>query len=286
MAITINEPGSSPPMRLYAFGDPTLRAGDGSVLEGLTRRTKRFALLVYLTCSERRTPRRRDELIGTFWPESDKDSALNALRQTLFVIRNELGPKAVLGVGSQDISVNWDRLGSDVDAFYRALREGSLEAALDLYRGDFLSGFFVSGSSQFCFWAEDQRDRLRDLAGRASKNLARRAEALQSLPDAVYWWRRAFELYPYDEPTLRRLMSLQTVSGNRAAALADFERFQRRVDRELGVAPSPVTMQVAARIRERKEATGSTPQWLDERRRPGGARRWPGSRRATDHVPG
>jgi DNA-binding SARP family transcriptional activator len=269
-------------MKLHAFGDPTLRADDGTSYDGLTRQTKRFALLIYLACSEERTPHRRDELIATFWPESSKRSGLNSLRQALFVIRRELGADVTKGFGSQDVSINWNVLGSDVDAFYRALGTGSLEAALGLYRGDFLSGFYVSGASEFSFWVEEQRARLKDLAGRASKNLARRAEAEQSLPDAVYWWRRAFEFYPYDESTLCRIISLLAVSGNRAAALAEFERFRRRADRELGVAPSPLTMQVVNRVVD--GAVDPTPEWLRERRQPGRGPAWSGSRRATDRA--
>jgi DNA-binding SARP family transcriptional activator len=269
-------------MKLHAFGDPTLRAEDGTPLDGLTRQTKRFALLIYLACSEERTPHRRDELIATFWPESSKRSGLNSLRQALFVIRRQLGSNIITGTGTQDVSVNWSRLGSDVDAFYRALGAGSLQNALSLYRGDFLSGFYVSGASEFSFWVEEQRARLKDLAGRASMNLARRAEADQSLPDAVYWWRRAFEFYPYDESTLCRIISLLAVSGNRAAALAEFERFRRRADRELGVTPSPLTMQVVNRVSE--GAVDRAPAWLHERRKPGRDPAWSGSRRATDRT--
>lgn len=282
MASAKNEVAGSPPVRLHAFGDPTLRGEEGAPLDRLTRRTKRFAFLIYLATGEGRVPRRRDELLAMFWPESDKDAGLNALRQTLFVIRRELGPDSVLGVGAQELVVNWDRLASDVDAFYGALARGDLESALALYRGDFLSGFHVSGAPDFSFWVEDQRASLRDLAGRGAKDLARRAEAEHSLPGAVYWWRRAFDFYPYDESTLCRIMSLLTVSGNRTQALDAFERFRRRAELELGVAPSPLTLKLVGRIRA--GGLDGRQRWLAERRRPEGDTGWSGSKRATDRA--
>jgi DNA-binding SARP family transcriptional activator len=269
-------------IKLQAFGDPTLRASDGAPIEGLTRQTKRFALLVYLACSEERASYRRDELIATFWPESTKRSGLNSLRQTLFVIRRELGSDIITGTGTQDVSVNWSRLSSDVDAFYRALARGELETALSLYKDDFLAGFHVSGTTDFGFWAEEQRARLKDLAGRAAKNLARRAEAERSVADAVYWWRKAFALSPYDETTLCRIVSLLATSGNRGAALAEFDRYRRRADRELGVEPSPLTTELVRRIVDGR--LSGTPEWLGDRRKADRVGSWSGSRRATDRA--
>lgn len=269
-------------IKLYAFGDPDLHAVDGTRLDGLVRQTKRFALLIYLAGSEDRAPRRRDDLIATFWPEADKARGLNALRQSLFVIRRELGPEIMTGNGSQEVSVNWDLLISDIDAFCRALRGGSPETALRIYKGEFLSGFHVSDTPEFGYWVDERRARFRDLASRAAENLARNAEAQRFLSDAIYWWRRALELNPYDEPTLCRIMALLAGSGNRGAALAEFERFRRRAENELGVELSSFTRDLAA-----KAANGTladTPQWIGDRRGDGKGDSWSRFRRATDRA--
>jgi DNA-binding SARP family transcriptional activator len=231
---------------LRTFGDPALRAADGARLDGLTRQPKKFALLIYLACSE--GPCSRDDLMATFWPEADTARCLNSLRQALFVIRRELGTEVITGHRFQPVLVDGRLLSSDVDAFRRALAAGAPEAALELYAADFLSGFHVHEAPLFDFWAEELRAKLRDQAGQAAEALARKAEAEQRLSDALRWWRRRLELLPYDEPTLRRIVSLLVCSGNRATAIAAFDRFRRRVMHEVGVDVSPFTLDLAVKV--------------------------------------
>ena len=265
---------------LSTLGSCALRAGDGTHLDGLIRQTKRFALLTYVACSEDRAPRRRDDLIATFWPETDKTRGMNALRQALFVIRREIGEEILTGNGSQEVSVDWSLLSSDVDSFCRAIKKGLPENALNLYKGEFLSGVHVSDAPEFCFWAEERRSELQNLASRAAENLARQAEGKRQLSDAIYWWRRALELDPFDEPTVCRIIALLAASGNRGRAIAEFERFRRRAESELGLTPSSFTQDLAAKAAS--GALAGTPQWAGDRRGEGKGDSWSHFRRATD----
>ena len=235
-------------VKLFAFGEPEIFAVEGARLDGLMRQSKRLALLIYLACANGGGPVRREDLVDMFWPEADDHHARNALRQSIFFIRKEVGSGVLAGNRTPVVWVDRNLLRSDVGAFSSALRENSLEAALKLYRGPFLEGFHISDAPRFGFWVEERRAHYRDSAATAARNLARTAEEREDLSRAVRWWRRALELTPFDQGALRRVMSLLANSGQREAALAELEAYQQRAQAGLGVRPSPETLELASRI--------------------------------------
>jgi len=250
--------------QLQAFGEPVLINERGIHLEVFPRQTKRMALLVYLACDDQIRPHRRDAVVTMFWPEANQQRGRNALRQAIHVIRDSLGPEVLLGNGDQELKVNRKVLESDVARFSRAVAHGSYEAALSLHQTEFLQGFHLPGAEEFEAWADHRRNRLRRLATCAAVNLARSAEGMRNLSDALYWWRRAMELEPFDEFFLRRTLTLLAFSGNRGVALSEFERFRHRVSLELEIEPSPETLALAEKICS--GTLQSVPQWIGNRR--------------------
>jgi len=251
--------------KLCAFGEPSLLAADGTRLEGIVRRTKPFALLLYLACDHHTRPLRRDELVAVFWPEADGPRGRNCLRQAVHILREDLGSEGLVATGEHLLGVDPDRLECDVRQFLLAVEEGALETALRLYAGDFLKGFFLSGAPEFGFWAEEWRARLKELAVHAAKNLAHTAEGDRALADAVFWWRRVLELTPFDEGAARRLLALLAGAGRRCEAMAEFQRFRHRMQAELEVEPSAKTTDLAHLV-----ATAPPeriPMWVGDRRR-------------------
>jgi DNA-binding SARP family transcriptional activator len=199
-----------------------------------------------------------------FWPEADQGHGRNALRQGLHVIRESLGGEVLICNGDQEVRVNRQVLESDVARFSSAIAHGSYETALSLHQEDFLLGFHISGAMEFEVWVEQRRAHLRRLASCAAVNLARSAEGMRGLSDALYWWRRAMELQPLDEFFMRRILTLLAYSGNRSVALTEFERFRRLLWSELEMEPSPQTLELAENI-----AAGhldDVPQWIGNRR--------------------
>lgn len=250
--------------QLQAFGEPVLFTDGGRQMEAFPRQTKRLALLVYLACDGTVRPHRRDAVIAMFWPEADQQRGRNALRQAIHVIRESLGPSVLVCNGDQELRVNRRILESDVGRFSNAIAHGSYETALSLHQNDFLLGFHISGAMEFEVWVEQRRAHLRRLASCAAVNLARSAEGLRSLSDALYWWRRAMELQPLDEFFMRRILTLMAYAGNRSVALTEFDRFRRLLLAELEIEPSPQTQSLAEKI------AGGTlddvPQWIGNRR--------------------
>ena len=89
----------------------------------------------------------REELIELLWPGVAIDAGRNRLRQTLFSLRQILEPIGaasgpVLDADRFGVRVVPGRLESDVTRFEAALREGRAAAALALYGGELLPGFY------------------------------------------------------------------------------------------------------------------------------------------------
>jgi DNA-binding SARP family transcriptional activator len=235
-------------IRLQTFGYPALFADGGVPLNGLSRQTRRFGVFIYLACEPGSEPRLREDVIATFWPDADSSRGRNALRQALHVIREEIGPEALVADGSQRLWLDPDRFTTDVGAFTRALDEGSWERALSLYRGDFLKGFLLHGSQGFEQWVEGWRAIHERSAVEAAQHLAHRAEGGRDLEGALYWWRWALDLHPFDESLIRRIVCLLAGSGNCGEGMAEFQRFRSRLRAELDVTPSQETLDLVGRV--------------------------------------
>ncbi|MBI4420845.1 MAG: hypothetical protein HY560_08465, partial [Gemmatimonadetes bacterium] len=127
-----------------------------------------------------------------------------------------------------------------------------LEGALELYRGEFLTGFHVAECGDFERWLQERRSELRDRAAYVAARLVERAEAAGSSAEAVRWARRALTLKPDDEGPVQRLVTLLDRMGDRAAALREYEAFVEHLATAYGVEPSPETQATIAGIRMRR----------------------------------
>ena len=217
---------------------------------------KRAALLVYLAVAKPRGFHRRDTLLALFWPDSDGEHARAALRQALTFLRRELGDAVVRTRNAADLAVDPERLWCDAAAFEDAVNGDELERALDLYQGDFLPGFHVSGCGEFERWLEQRRRELRDQAAAGAARLVERAESAGSIAEAVHWAHRHMALKPDDERAFAHLLRLLDRAGDRAAALKAYEAFATWLAAEYEAEPSPETQALVAQIRAR-EAPGS-----------------------------
>jgi len=206
-------------IELRMLGTLSLTSADGRDVQALLGQPRRLALLAYLAAATPQGFHRRDSLLALFWPELDQEHARAALRQALHVVRDALGAGAVASRGDEEIGLDFDQVLCDVAAFERAVDEEQFREALDLYRGNLLEGFFISDAPEFERWLETERARLQETASRAARALAEHYETRSNLTTAAHWARRAIELAPSDEATVRRLISLLDRHGARAGAL-------------------------------------------------------------------
>jgi DNA-binding SARP family transcriptional activator len=207
---------------------------------------KAFALLTYLSLSPGMLAS-RDKLADLLWSDRGPEQARGSLRQTLTVLRRELGSgHCDLVQARRDVvALEPSLLRTDAQSFLAALAARTpdrLREAADLYTGPFLDGFFA-GASEFEDWAASERDRFLSLAVETLDELARLAGSDGGLAYA----KRLLTLDPAREATYRLLMEVHAAAGNRDKALQLYEACRDMMRRVYGVDPSAET--VATRVR-------------------------------------
>ena len=255
-------------IELRLLGTLDLKGTDGHAVHSILAQPKRLALFAYLALHTDHGAR-RDSVVALFWPDLDTAHARGALRQSLRFLRRELGDGILNGHSDEAIAFEPGTVWCDVVAFEQACRVGHAAQALQLYRGGFLEGCFVSGgSTELEAWIASERTRLGQLAGRAAADVVEDAEQVGDLPTAVQAARLAIALDPDNEKGLARLIALLDRSGDRAGALSAFETFRRRLEKEYDATPSPETAARIQAIRTRRTpfAEAATPRILARRR--------------------
>lgn len=232
---------SSPqPLRLHLLGGATLRGRDG---ETTTLERKAAALLAFLTL-EGATPRGR--LAGLLWPERDEGGARNNLRQLLYKLR--AWPGLLQG---RDPLAPGEGVWVDAGELHgRLVRpDGRWAAAAPLARaGELLEGLRYDDCPAFEEWLLAVRERFRQ---RLRESLELEADRLEQIGDyrpALTVAERLADLDDLSENAFRRLMRLHYLRGDRAAALAAYERCRRALAAHLGVEPLPETVELARAI--------------------------------------
>lgn len=243
------------------------------------RSDKDRALLAYLAVESNR-PHRREELAGLFWPDLPEESALGNLRKALHHIRQltEAGDPASTPwqVSTKTIQLNSSTaLTLDVAEFLMALDaiqkhrhrqvtrcltcHAWLKTALQLYQGDFLQGFSIADSLAFEEWVLIKREQLRLRALDAFHQLTEQFIQLGELEAARQAAQRQVNLEPWHEGAHRQLMRLLSQLGQRAAALAQYEKCKQLLLTELGIEPEPATVALAEKIRRGDSVATTTP---------------------------
>ena len=179
----------------------------------------------------------RAAVAAALWPDVLDTSARASLRTALTAVRRS--------VGDGSLTATRERVGLAEDVWVDArefdalLDAGEPETALELARGELLPDLDDD-------WVLRARDRHRD---RWSSALGAVAAASADPAAALTSARLRAELDPFDETAHRDLMTAFAESGEPAAALAVYERLRVRLRRELGLAPSTTTRDLAASLR-------------------------------------
>ncbi len=239
---------------------------DGTPVTGLASR-KAEALLVYLACTQQVHP--REVLATMFWDERSQPQAMANLRVLLSSLRRHLGPYVLI----TRHTVAFDRTSPywlDVEVFSRYIHQVmgqrieewsrqedqplhrehvvSLAQAVQLYGGDFLAGFYVRDSRDFEAWVVLERERLRRMVTLALERLVawhlNQRDFLAAIEDAT----RMLSIDPLREEMHRQLMLALARSGQRSAALAQYETCRQVLAQELGVEPTEETQALYRRL--------------------------------------
>jgi predicted ATPase/DNA-binding SARP family transcriptional activator len=250
---------------IFLFGYPRVEC-DGAVVP--IRRRKALALLSYLAATG--SSHSRDVLAALLWPEHEAARAYAFLRNALWIL-NATPLSRWLVSTRHTIGLRDDpELSIDVASFRiahsRCLEHDDprcmehLSRAVDSFRADFLEGFSVDDSESFEDWQYSESAALRQELAVSLEQLARVHEGRSQLDDAVRFARRWLDVQPLNEVAHRRVIELHARSGQRAAALSQFETCRKTLKAELGLAPSEETSALAELIRRGESGSPAPPR--------------------------
>lgn len=218
------------------------------------------ALLCYLAVTQK--PHLRPALAGLLWGNMSEASANTNLRKALSNLR-QLVAQHLIFEGQSVAFATHSPFWLDVAAFSQGAQlispggdtpltseqAARLTQAVALYCGDFLEGFYVHEAPAFEEWVQGQREWLRHLMTQALQVLSAYHAARGETAPALAYTTRLLNLDPWREEAHRQMMWLLARSGQRSAALAQYETCRRLLAQELAVEPMAETTALYERLR-------------------------------------
>lgn len=245
---------------IFTLGGLSIRCNGTPVTGFVSRKVE--ALLVYLACQGR--PQPREVLAELLWEERSQAQSMGNLRVVLNDLRQHLEPFVVVtrqSIGLDLASACWldvTELQSAISAAQAQWMRGvslfpktakTLEKALDLYTGDFLAGFSIRDSQAFDHWLSTERERLRQEVVEALHHFVDYCLKNNAFAAGIAKATQSLQIDPLREETYQQLMLLLSMSGQRGAALAQYDTCCRVLAEELGIEPNAPTIALANQIR-------------------------------------
>ena len=232
-ANTAPAPADGLACELHLLGTPCVGSG-----QRLIRLSPKDAALLALAALA--GPVRAERVAALLWPAASSRQADTSLRQRLYRLRRDVhrplvtsGASLALAPGTRtDLPATLERIAHDEHA-------GAEELLGDLDYAEL---------PEFAQWLAAERQSWREQRNAALAAAAARCEGEGAIAKGLAYTQQLIDAEPLAEHAQRRLMRLHYLRGDRAAAIAAFERFERRLKDELGTRPSAETIELLATI--------------------------------------
>lgn len=240
------------PLRIHLFGGFLLERGH-TAMAPIASRSGR-SLFAHLVMNRDR-PQQRDLLSGMFWPDLPEGRARRRLSHTLWQIQDVVNTPE-----TSHLDVTTDTLAFatttpywlDVEEFDRifdtdpathpeASEVTLLREAVELYRGDFLAGYFDD-------WVIEVQDHYRQRYLKALRRLVNATKGTGAYEEALDFARRLTHHDSLDEEAHREVMRLNFLLGRTTEAIEQFERCRSVLEEELGTEPSAPTVELYEKV--------------------------------------
>ena len=218
------------------------------------RLAKALHILCYIA-SRRNHRAPKDTLVETFWYDADPETVAKNFHPTISHLRKALNTGQVVKKdfilyreGAYLLNPQY-QYQIDAEEFERLLADALearrsddadgaaqlLAAAIKLYRGDFLEEFYYN-------WIEELQSYYSDLYLEALKELIAHHSERGHHEQVIRYGQMFLTRDPYQEDVHCNVMEAHVRSGNRAAAIEQFDGLRKMLRRELGVDPLPATI--------------------------------------------
>jgi predicted ATPase/DNA-binding SARP family transcriptional activator len=186
------------------------------------------SLLAYLALHPQ--PHAREHLAALLWGDGTRAQAAASLRTALSALRKPLGAAALIA-DRHSLQLN---PGLDLWVDVRAFQAEAAPAMGDLYAGELLADFYDD-------WITPLREQLRRLHIGRLLDLTQALRARSEYQQAIQVAQRVLAADLGNEPAHQHLIFCYLAAGDRAEAIAQYERCRAILQREFGVEPLPET---------------------------------------------
>ena len=242
-------------LRARFLGIPHITLGTDAQEMPLSGRE--LALFTYLCVT--RQPHSRGILADLLWQDLSEQEAKNNLRYPLRNLRKVIGD--YLLVDSQTVGIHPDLphwFDTTILTTYLVPNGSSpttevepliLQELLDLYTGEFLTGFQIQNAMNFDSWLVAQRQHFHDLLIHGLQLSTQQHTAAGEYDVGLAINRYLLTLEPWREEAHRQRMILLAASGQRSAALMQYEICCQTLEEELDVPPMNETTSLYRQIK-------------------------------------
>ncbi|MBI1332656.1 MAG: hypothetical protein GC165_07225 [Armatimonadetes bacterium] len=228
-------------------------------------RTRRVGLLLAYLAYYPKRRHSREELADMLWPDGEVEASQRNLRQALSSLRHHLEPPpipagAIIVAKQGLVSFDSELISTDVAEFNHLIEAAEatpsnterlvkLSRAIDLYRGDFLPGYYED-------WVQRERLHLEDQFVSALQSLVQALTTEGKNEEAIRYVRLALAKDHLREDFHASLMRLYLACGRPHSALQHFRELRETLAEELNEEPGATISELASKAE--REAGG---QW-------------------------
>ncbi|MEM7335750.1 MAG: BTAD domain-containing putative transcriptional regulator [Chloroflexota bacterium] len=247
--------------KLFLFGPPQISIGERAIP---FKRRKGLALLAYLAVEQQ--PQSRETLEGLLWPEFSADSARNNLRRELSLLKKQLeapliqadtlqiglNPEIEFWVDTNSFQTEIEALETTQQTIETDQQAKQLAEAISVYRNDFLAGFNLPNCIAFEDWHSAQRSRLQQLLMEGLSSLVNWHVAQSHYELALDFARQNVTADPLDEAAQHALIQTLALTGQKTAAIRQYDQYKALLWEELRVEPEKDLSDLFDSIRDNK----------------------------------
>lgn len=251
---------------IQLFGGLAIKQGTQPIPKLISR--KADVLLAYL--AQERRIHSREALATLLWDDRSQKQALSNLRTLLTSLRKQAN--VFVHITNKTLQIQ-DGVVTDTHLFMEQLHAAEktwpseasvvqLEEALTLYQGDFLEGILLANSLELENWIQNTREQLRQTVIATRQKLITYYLHQGAYQDGIRHGSILLEMDPWDENTHRQMMRLYAYSGQRQAALAQYETCVNLLDEEFSLPPTPQTADLYKRIQTAVSTSSNLPAFV------------------------
>lgn len=211
-------------VKVHFLGIPSVTLNDKNIAFKYQKAEAVFYFAVYHKTVD------RFRLMTVFWPDEPEENARKNLRNALYSIRQAFGFQIFENLGQRMITLSDQvQLESDLSAASESDQE-------------FLQDFIIKDVPAFDDWIAFTRESLREQIANDIKAKLREILATGGNPESCY--RRLIQLDPYDETSVRALMTHYENTNQISRSIELFNQLEKVLDTELSLQPEPETVQL------------------------------------------